>query len=374
MGLADLILGKTNPFAAFVDQNHNSIRGAGAQFAQGTSLGGALSGAAQGYAQGAPVDDAYAIQQKAEQERLDGIKQTAAWLKQNYPQFASLPPEQGFDIASKIAAQKASPGANDPANVAEYKFYANQALQSGQQPMSFEDWRAGSSRAVRAGVGQPIFGKNLKTGKIEPWQSMTDGTMVNTANKDANPSDYSFDPAITAQQRASGTAAGKIGGTTSAGLGIAAQNAENALATIDKLKTDTQGVEDTFGHYGPFGMIPSQYGYTVPGSKKADFTATLDQAKGQAFLQAYSTLRGAGAITDVEGQKAGQALARINDPNISKEAFMSALSDYEQVIRAGYQRLQEQAQKFGGDDPQSQPQISGGVTDMGNGVTIQEIP
>jgi len=219
----------------------------------------------------------------------------------------------------------------------------------------------GSNQSVRAGVGQPIFGRNRKTGTIEPWQSMTDGSMVNIANPSANPSEYDFNPSIAASERASGAASGKIGGTTAANLPIAAQTAQNALDTIDKLRADTQGQQETFGTYGP--GIPAQWGFTMPGSHKADFGATLNQAKGQAFLSAYTTLRGAGAITEVEGKKAGDALARINDPNISVDAFKSALDDFESVIRAGYQRLQEQAATNGGADPSAMPQLGGGAAD-----------
>jgi hypothetical protein len=117
MALLDLLLGRDNPFAAFVDQNRNTIHNAGAGFAQGTSFGGALSNAAQGAAQGAPFDDAYAITQKADKERLDGIAKTAQYLKSN-PAFADLVPlaEAGQSAAAlneafrrSAALQKAAP-------------------------------------------------------------------------------------------------------------------------------------------------------------------------------------------------------------------------------------------------------------------------
>ena len=49
---------------------------------------------------------------RSEEER----NATAEWLKQSYPQFANLPPAQGFEAAMKMMAQAQGGGNADPAS------------------------------------------------------------------------------------------------------------------------------------------------------------------------------------------------------------------------------------------------------------------
>ncbi len=45
-------------------------------------------------------------------------------------------------------------------------------------------------------------------------------------------------------------------------------------------------------------------------SSPRDFNAMLDQVQGGAFLQAFESLKGGGQITQIEGEKATQAIVR----------------------------------------------------------------
>lgn len=82
----------------------------------------------------------------------------------------------------------------------------------------------------------------------------------------------------------------------------------------------------------------------VPSTKGYDAQKVLDQIKGGAFLEAFKSLKGGGAITEVEGKKATDAIARM-DRATSKAEFDKALSDYEGVIRLGIDRANQQAGK-----------------------------
>jgi hypothetical protein len=88
---------------------------------------------------------------------------------------------------------------------------------------------------------------------------------------------------------------------------------------------------------GPYSKIP-----TIPGTQQANFRAAVEQLKGQTFLEAYNTLKGGGAITDIEGAKATNALARLDQAQ-SPEAFKEALSDFRKVIQAGQLRAAAKA-------------------------------
>jgi len=92
---------------------------------------------------------------------------------------------------------------------------------------------------------------------------------------------------------------------------------------------------------GALGTIPG-----IPGTSQRGFIAALDQLKGKTFLEAFNSLRGGGAITEAEGAKATNALARLDRAQNDKD-FESALNDLKDVVRAGVSRAQAKA-KGGG--------------------------
>jgi hypothetical protein len=74
----------------------------------------------------------------------------------------------------------------------------------------------------------------------------------------------------------------------------------------------------------------------LPGSSAADARAILGQIKGKAFLAAFEGLRGGGAITEIEGQKATDAIAALNT-NQSPEAMRQSLMELRGIISKGMQ-------------------------------------
>lgn len=137
------------------------------------------------------------------------------------------------------------------------------------------------------------------------------------------------------------------------GLPQAAATAQQTLTLLEQLRNHPGRKMAT----GATGMIPA-----IPGTPGKDFTTLLDQAKGQTFLTAYGSLKGAGAITEMEGKKAEQAIARL-DRTQSEEGFLSAITDLEQVVKAGMQRAQQKAQ------PAAQRGPTRGVPSVG---TVQQ--
>lgn len=78
----------------------------------------------------------------------------------------------------------------------------------------------------------------------------------------------------------------------------------------------------------------------APGTDAMDFNVLLDQLKGQTFLEAFQSLKGGGAITQVEGLKAEQAIARLNTAQ-SDEAFEAALRELAEVAESAKRRAIE---------------------------------
>ncbi|NVM43187.1 hypothetical protein HWX16_23160 [Ochrobactrum intermedium] len=89
----------------------------------------------------------------------------------------------------------------------------------------------------------------------------------------------------------------------------------------------------------------------------------MDQIGGQAFLQAFNSLKGGGQITEIEGQKATQAIARLNTAQ-SPADYRQALGELRQIVLTGVQRARQQA--GGGAASQTAPAIQPQTTAPAN--------
>jgi hypothetical protein len=90
------------------------------------------------------------------------------------------------------------------------------------------------------------------------------------------------------------------------------------------------------------GIAGKTVGQVMP--EAIGFRQRLEQIQGKTFLQAYQTLKGGGSITEIEGSKATQALARLNAAN-SKTEFDAALNDLENTMRSDLELAQRKVNK-----------------------------
>lgn len=112
--------------------------------------------------------------------------------------------------------------------------------------------------------------------------------------------------------------------------GISSVNAQ--IAVIDKALAHP-GRKTATGLSGT--IDPRNY---IPGTDSADFQSVLDQIGGTAFLQAFESLKGGGQITEVEGKKATDAIARLSRKQSDAE-FEKSLQDLRSVMELGKKRL-----------------------------------
>lgn len=146
--------------------------------------------------------------------------------------------------------------------------------------------------------------------------------------------------------------AGKeVAEATGKAQGAAVVNTPDANATADRM---LQQIDEVKNHPGKsWGTGMTSLGNGIPGTEQYAFQQRVDQLKGGTFLQSYNTLRGAGAITDIEGKKAEQAIARLNS-GLSGREFDQALDDLKSVIQSGKERMnQKAAGNFTGGAPRS---------------------
>jgi hypothetical protein len=153
-------------------------------------------------------------------------------------------------------------------------------------------------------------------------------------------------------QTAADTTRATAGAQADVNLPQSLSTAQQALGLIKQLKSHPALNART----GLMAILPA-----IPGTSGADFDAMAAQLKGKVFLQAYGDLKGAGQITEVEGKKATDAIARLNQTQ-TKEGYLKALSDLEEVISTGAGRAQAQAGRLqpnaGGPGGPARPNLS----------------
>jgi len=111
-------------------------------------------------------------------------------------------------------------------------------------------------------------------------------------------------------------------------------NATLMLDTIQKARMHPGREAGTGPIAGRIGAI---------GGDQAGFVALMDQIQGKAFLEAFNSLRGGGQITEVEGKKATDAIARLNRVQ-TKRDFDAAMDDLQSVVTIGLTRARRNAQ------------------------------
>jgi hypothetical protein len=129
---------------------------------------------------------------------------------------------------------------------------------------------------------------------------------------------------------------GKAQGQGAVALQTALDTAANARAAIEQLKAHPGRISGT----GLSSKLdPRNY---VPGSQAYDFKILLEQTKGKVFVQAFESLKGAGAITEQEGKAGTVAIARL-DAAQSEPEFLKALDELLAVIDQGEAKAKAKA-------------------------------
>lgn len=171
-----------------------------------------------------------------------------------------------------------------------------------------------------------------------------------------------LDPTVQAKiaaSKAAGTTAGKAQAAAAIALPNAIATSESLLSKIDAM-VGTPAVKDKSGKVINAGTAPHP-GFTgavgmgrlqtlgipgveqlIPGTPAADFKARFDEIMGGAFLEAFETLKGGGAITETEGKKATAAKTRMSLAQ-SENEFLAAAKEYKDIVKTGIERARKKA-------------------------------
>jgi hypothetical protein len=82
----------------------------------------------------------------------------------------------------------------------------------------------------------------------------------------------------------------------------------------------------------------------IPGTDAAGFMRYFKQTEGAAFLEVFEALKGGGAITEKEGEKATQARIRMSTTTDEKE-FMTAAREYQDILRRGIENIKTRGEQ-----------------------------
>lgn len=144
-------------------------------------------------------------------------------------------------------------------------------------------------------------------------------------------------------------------------------DAQRTIAVIDKLLApDGTAHPGLRGNFGMAGQFPN-----LPGGKAADAASLIEQVKSRAFLEGFNNIRGGGAITEAEGQKATTALIRAQNAQ-SYEAFLEALADFKYQVQTGMELARRQA-GVGGPNGNVGMDASGQSFQLPPGYSIQKV-
>jgi hypothetical protein len=142
----------------------------------------------------------------------------------------------------------------------------------------------------------------------------------------------------------------------------ALEQAKNAIATVDQMIGDarlndkgeivykkydpvskqwTEGAEP-HGGFGQYVGLGVPFWSNVEGTDTASFRTLYDSLKGQAFLEAFKTLKGSGQITEIEGQKATEALLKLNKAQSEKD-FIKYAREFQENLQKGMELAKNKA-------------------------------
>lgn len=181
----------------------------------------------------------------------------------------------------------------------------------------------------RLGIGAPLYTQNVETGEVVAHQ-------LNAAKPFVTPPGHRLlGPGEMAQQKAEGAATGKAVSNAVVNLPKAEDDAKLVVNTIDKALAPHAGKAWSVGTM--FKDVPA-----LPGSPTANYRAVLDQLDSQTFLEAYNSLKGAGAISNYEDRRASAAKARLQRAQ-SVDEFDNSLREYKEIVQSGVERMRHLA-------------------------------
>lgn len=216
-------------------------------------------------------------------------------------------------------------------NLALQKFDADLAQNAASLGLRREELNLAKQRVADGGTETGLavsYGRDAD-GNLIALQATKDGQLVQSRM----PEGVALDLGVKSEEGEAGKKRGAGRGEAQVALPGAAATAARVSKQIESLQND------------PY--LPSMVGSVdsrLPNvsSDAARVQSKMDQLQGGAFLEARQLLKGGGAITDFEGNKAEQAFVRMNAAQ-NETDFKEALGEFNDAVTEGVRKLEEQA-------------------------------
>ena len=148
---------------------------------------------------------------------------------------------------------------------------------------------------------------------------------------------------------------GEAQGKAAINLPLAENSAQRMIGAIDTLLTPNSGLDRVTGTV--YGRLPE---WTNTSEEAKNAQSQIDYINGNTFLQAYNDLRGAGAITEKEGEAAQAAYNRLRSQQLGTESYKKALAEFRSEVVKLRDIARDRAR--GGSPATSQPEASTGAS------------
>lgn len=260
--------------------------------------------------------------------------------------FGKIKTKEDFDRERELfnlakMKERQSLTGQDPAAIREWQVYNSMSPEDQQRYLqmkrSDQIMNLGGSMAVRNPMGG-IMEQYTVTPKISETPE--------------------FEASVKAAQKTAEIKAEDIAKAQS-GLGNSQEQTNQMLDLLNEIEGH-KGLSAVVGVPNPLqGRIP--FVGNVAGSPAADFQTKLDQLGGKQFLQAFEILKGGGAITQIEGEKATNAIASMQTAQ-SEDQFIQSLNTFKEIVQRAAKRAQAKAQQ----DPMQQWYNAQMQQDVGN--------
>lgn len=309
-----------NPISQWVAPRRNALLGFGAGM-----LSNNWSDIGKGTMQGMALDRDYALEAQEQAKEQEAQNATMEWLQsQGYDDLVQMAQATGdIGAAWSEGLKRTNPGAGNP----ESFFGTGIPIRNPDGSISYGQFgNQGSFNIPDLPDGAefltPVEQLNIGTGfvDVDKFGNRTGGfTEIDN-----------FTPA---QDAALGKVIGDAAAQKIIGLPQTLATADNMIGSIDGILNDPALDVST-------GWLAWMQG--VPGTEQYRFGQRALQLQGQAFLQAFESLKGGGQITEVEGNKATQAIGRLSTAQNPAD-YRQALNELKTIIEAAKTRAQQGA-------------------------------
>ena len=165
------------------------------------------------------------------------------------------------------------------------------------------------------------------------------------------------------EQKAIGKAIGEA-------KGAAFTSIPNMEMEYNQISDLSQKLVDHAGFESLIGATLTPFMRHWHGSETAGADSIRNQIEGKVFMKAYETLKGGGQITEIEGEQAKKALARM-DISLKESEYVEALNEFLDAYYAGLEKMRRASgaktgsgfrhrriTRGGRDKPEGQPKMS----------------